>query len=378
MRDPRDDLLVRVSAQRHPIENLLVQFSILSLVIMVILGVVISVILTTRLNRDFELLKEQAAATPAGANAGITPPELDTDLNYLRWTTYVAVGGGFAILYGGLVSIVWRGWRTIDSQQRDLLDAYSEVRGAYQEVRDAQDKLVRAERLAAIGELAAEVAHDLRNPLGAIKNATFYLDGKLKDSELARTNPRIPQFLQIMDEEVDSSNQIITDLMDFARVNSPNRFPTRLDSVVSDALSRNPMKESVEVVTEFEPAMEQVLADGEQLNRAFSNLFRNADDAMPDGGTITVTGRAVDGFAEVRVGDTGDGISPQDLGRVMDPLFTTKAKGIGLGLAIVNMIVDRHQGTLNVESEQGIGTTFTMKLPLDGGEQEQKDGDDGE
>ena len=169
MRRPSDDLVVRLVASRHPIENLLVQFSILSFVIMVILGVVISVILTTNLNRNFELLKQQVELSEASGVKpleGLTPPELDRDLNLLRWTTYVAVGGGFIILYGGLVSIVLRGWRTIKAQQLALLDTNADLRAAYHDLKDTQERLMRAERLAAIGELAAGVAHDLRNPLG--------------------------------------------------------------------------------------------------------------------------------------------------------------------------------------------------------------------
>ena len=153
MRRSREDLLVKVSASSHPIENLLVQFSILSLVIMAILAIVISVILTTRLTRDFDLLKQQAAQVP---NPVISELDLDRDLNYLRWTTYVAVGGGFVILYTGLVWLVWRGWRTIRSQQMDLLDTNSDLRTAYREIQEAQERIVRMERLAAIGELTAK------------------------------------------------------------------------------------------------------------------------------------------------------------------------------------------------------------------------------
>lgn len=364
-----EDLLVRVSSSRHPIENLLVQFTVLSLVIMAILGVVLSVILTTRLNRDFELLKENTIAaaelSPTGAVPGVTVPDLEADLRNLTWTTYVAIGGGFAILYAGLVWIFWRGWKTIDKQQDDLLKSNTELRAAYHDLQEAQDGVVRTERLAAIGQLSAGVAHDLRNPLGAIKNAVYYVKGKLRDSETQKENPRIGEFLEIMEEEVDASDQILTDLMDFARVNRPQRAPTQLESVVDNAIQRFQTKDTVKVVKEFDAGLPEVPADREQLRRAFGNLIKNADEAMPDGGLLKLTGRAVDSVIELGFQDTGEGIESGELRRVMDPLFTTKSKGIGLGLAIVNMVVERHDGKISVDSEPGKGTTFTIRLPID-------------
>lgn len=269
------------------------QFSVVSLVTMVILGVALTVILTTRLDREFDLLKAQHAAIGEevqGSAAGLSPAELDTELNLLHWTVFVSVGGGFIILWVGLVWIVWGGWRTINNQQAVMLETNADLRAAYQEIRDAQEKLVRTERLAAIGELSAGMAHDLRNPLGAIKNAAYYIKKKAKDSDLAQ-NPRIGEFLEIMEEEIETSNEILVDLMDFARVNPPNRFPILAQTVVDSALARTPMKESVKVEKNFWPSLPQLLADGEQIRRVFSNLIKNADEAMPEGGTLTISGK---------------------------------------------------------------------------------------
>ena len=121
MKSPKEDLLVQTSVRRHPIENPLVQFSVLSFAIMVILAIVLSVISTTRLNRDFEILKEQAAATAAGAPApeALSIDYLDNELNLLRWIVYVSVGGGFAILYAGLIWVVWWGWRALGLAWQD-------------------------------------------------------------------------------------------------------------------------------------------------------------------------------------------------------------------------------------------------------------------
>lgn len=290
-------------------------------------------------------------------------------IDELRRWLFLSVGAGFALLYGGLISIVWGGWRTIVRQRSQVrsfnVELEKQVQERTVELREAQGRLVRAERLAAIGELSAGVAHELRNPLGAIKNAVYYIKGKLPGSDLVRDHPRVGEFLEIMGEEVESSNQIITDLMDFARVNPPNLSPTTLETVVENALSRIEINKNVNVIKAFEPAFRrQVLVDSEQLRRAFANLIKNADEAMPEGGTLTISARAADGFVELQFRDTGHGISDADLPKIFDPLFTTKPKGIGLGLAIVKQIIERHAGSISVTSKPGEGATFTIRLPV--------------
>ena len=355
--------------------NLLIQFSVASFVIMAVLAVALAAILTTRLNRNVDLLKEHGAAMMSGTmimpSDQYSIPSLSEDVRDLRWITVATVGGGFVFLYGGLVLIVWGGWRTITRQRAslestnvELSGSIDEVRAANQELHEAQERLVRSERLAAIGELSAGVAHELRNPLGAIKNALYYINGRLQGSDLVQDTPRIGEFLEIMDEEVDSSDKIITDLMDFSRVNPPSVSPTKLEAVLDDALSRMELKESVNVTVDFEPEIPEASVDGEQIRRVFTNLIMNAADAMPEGGNLTVTGRAVDGSVRVEIRDTGHGISEDDLQKVFDPLFTTKARGIGMGLPIVGTIIERHTGTIEVSSKEGEGTTFTIRLPL--------------
>ena len=232
------------------------------------------------------------------------------------------------------------------------------------ELIEAQERLIRVERLAAIGELSAGVAHELRNPLGAIKNATYYIKGKLQGSDLVKDEPKVGEFLSIMNEEIETSNQIITDLMDFSRVNPPNLAPSKLETVFDEALARLEVKGNVEVVKEFDSSLPEVAVDAEQLRRAFGNLIKNADEAMPEGGTLTVTSKAANGFVELQFRDTGKGISEADLSRVFDPLFTSKPRGIGMGLAIVNTIIERHKGNIELTSKQGEGTTFTIRIPM--------------
>jgi signal transduction histidine kinase len=152
--------------------------------------------------------------------------------------------------------------------------------------------------------------------------------------------------------------------MDFARVNPPNLSPTRLETVLEEALSRTEVKGNVKVDKDLEPDLPEVLVDPEKLRRAFGNLIKNADEAMPEGGTLTIDARTADRSVEVQFRDTGHGISDADLSKVFDPLFTTKPRGIGLGTAIVKKIIESHKGSINVSSKSGEGTNFTVRLPL--------------
>ena len=279
----------------------------------------------------------------------------------------------------------------LEEANRTLEDRVSqrteELESANQQLMDAQDHLIRSEKLAAIGQLSGSVAHDLRNPLGAIKNALYYLDRKLKGTDLVLSNPRIGQFLQIMEDEIEHSNQIITDLMSFARVRAPSREPINLHEVADTALSRVEPAENVSIVKRYGIELPCVMADGAQLERVFMNLAKNAQDAMAGGaqlervfmnlaknaqdamaggGELTVSSRSTNDYVKVAFCDQGVGIAREDMGKIFDPLFTTKTKGTGLGLAICHEIVSKHGGVIDVNSESGMGATFAVRLPVNG------------
>ena len=249
----------------------------------------------------------------------------------------------------------------VEQANRTLEDR---VQQRTQELEEAQEQLARSEKLAAIGQLAGGVAHDLRNPLGAIDNAIYYLKKRLNASDTVESNPRIGQFLQIAEEEVEHSNAIISDLMSFARVGAPSLTPTRLGEVVGNALSTMETRENVHVIMQFDPDLPEVMADGEQLYRVFINLAVNAQDAMPEGGELTITAGGVDGHAGVAFEDTGAGITEEDMKKIFEPLFTTKTKSTGMGLSVCQQIVAKHGGTIEVSSAPGRGSTFTVRLPM--------------
>jgi signal transduction histidine kinase len=224
------------------------------------------------------------------------------------------------------------------------------------ELEAAQEELVRKERLAILGQLAGGVAHELRNPLGVVKNSVYYLKMVLPEDERARKH------LHILDREVGTAGRIVADLLDFARVRPPVRTETDLNGLVGMVLERTPLGDHVEVLTNLAAGLPSVSVDPEQVKQVLGNLITNAGQAMPEGGTLTIETARADGGAQVVVSDTGVGIPPENLEKIFQPLFTTKAKGIGLGLAVAKGLAEGNGGTISVESALGKGSRFIVRF----------------
>ncbi len=167
-----------------------------------------------------------------------------------------------------------------------------------------------------------------------------------------------------MDDEINSSNKIISDLLGFSRVGKPAASPARIEKVIGDALSRTPIPENIELVKKLDADLPEVELDPDQIQQVLINMTTNAVQAMPEGGKLTIGARKKGEFLEVEITDTGIGIPQEVRDKIFEPLFTSKAKGIGLGLAVCKSIIDRHEGQIEVTSEVGKGTTFNIKLPL--------------
>jgi len=231
---------------------------------------------------------------------------------------------------------------------------------AFRALSDAQDELVRREKLATLGQLAGSVGHELRNPLGVIKNSVYYLRMILPEEARARKH------LDILEREVRTANRIVTDLLEFARVKSPSLEPVDLSVLVKKLLERTPIPGQVRLVRDLPDGLPPVSVDRLHVEQIVNNLVTNAVQAMPDGGTVTIgTGRDPTGIS-VTVSDTGFGISPENLTRVFQPLFTTKAKGIGLGLALAKDLAEANQGVISVQSAPGAGSRFVVRFALPG------------
>ncbi len=236
------------------------------------------------------------------------------------------------------------------------------------ELREAQEQLIRSERLAVLGQLAGGVGHELRNPLAAIKNAAYFLNMVLEV-----TDPDVKETLGILEKEVDASEKIISSLLDFSRTSLPSRRKVIINDIVREVLSGATVPENVEVTRQLDEMLSPILADPDQLRLVFGNIIFNAIQAMPEGGQLVVTSESPDKeWVAVSFADTGEGIPEENLPKLFEPLFTTKAKGIGLGLAITKTMVEAHGGAIEVRSEVGRGSTFTVKLPVRGEEGKQR------
>jgi signal transduction histidine kinase len=218
-------------------------------------------------------------------------------------------------------------------------------------------RLQRSERLAAIGQVAGGVAHELRNPLNVVKTSIYYL--------LHSRNPtpekRAEHFARI-ERHVVLADGVITALSNFAKMPVPSMAPFAVGQCVQEALETNLVPQTIQVTLDCPPSLPPVLADADQVRIVFANLIRNAREAMPQGGRLTITGRPQGDGVEVAVTDTGVGIPREQLGRIMEPLYSTKARGLGLGLALARAILEKNGGHLRVVSEPGRGSTFTVFL----------------
>jgi PAS domain S-box-containing protein len=236
---------------------------------------------------------------------------------------------------------------------------YEDLRASYAELNAAQRQLIHSERLAALGELSAIVAHEVRNPLGVIFNSL----GSLR--RLVHPTGDAKMLLEIVQEEADRLNRIVGDLLDFARPALPQLRPERLERVLEDAVAAAIAPASnVVVEQDVAPDLPTVPVDARMVRQAVLNVALNAVQAMPRGGRIAVRTRAVGDAVEVAIEDSGSGIPEDVRSRIFEPFFTTKATGTGLGLAVVKRIVEGHGGDVQVESRPGAGTRVTLRFPL--------------
>ncbi len=215
----------------------------------------------------------------------------------------------------------------------------------------------RAERLAALGQLTAGLAHELRNPMGTIKTSAELLSRSVpKDNAIAK------EVAGYISSEVDRTNSIITRFLDFARPQHLRLEPADISAILDKTIASVP---NVQVYKNYSPEIPPVRVDAELLERVFSNLILNAAQASPPGGVVTVKTQLIgDDKVEVAVIDRGSGIEAKNLESIFNPFFTTKAEGVGLGLAICSKIVDEHGGHIAVESTPGEGSVFRVTLPV--------------
>ncbi len=227
-------------------------------------------------------------------------------------------------------------------------------------LKDLQDKVVRSEKLAVVGKLASSVAHELRNPLGVMKNATYYLNML----DLGADNPEFKENMDIINQEIGHSDRIITDLLEFSRAKEPVFRPENINLIIKETLDRVRRSPNIEFVLELKDDLPPVEVDALQMHQVFYNITKNALEAMDKGGKLRIKTGLDGAFVEVLFSDTGPGISKENMAKIFEPLFSTKTKGTGLGLCVCSSIVESHNGKIEVDSKVGQGTTFKVKLPI--------------
>ena len=250
-------------------------------------------------------------------------------------------------------------------EMRSLARQRAELERALAELERTHQIVSRNEKLAAVGQLAASVGHELRNPLTAIRNAHAYISKRVANTDAA-TDPRTVQFLGLQEREINACNRIISDLLDFARERPLDLRPCPLRPLVEEAMSVVTVRDGVRLINRVPEDLPIPALDKDQFRQVLVNLVQNAVEAMPAGrgGNVTVDAEsAATGRWILRVTDDGAGIPADVQAKIFEPLFTTKSKGTGLGLAVVATMLKRHGCPISVQSSVGRGTEFTIQIP---------------
>jgi two-component system, NtrC family, sensor histidine kinase HydH len=318
------------------------------------------------------LLPVVSAATALGVGGAlaftlVTAGVYLTFVAWVDWSTWFSESGRVGELVGRIVWLAMMG-NLANTLMEDLrIQSQSHRRTAEQlaeanlHLREAEEAVRRSDRLAALGQLSAGLAHELRNPLGTIKASAEMLN-----HSLAAENDVAREVAGFIVSEADRTNSLITRFLQFAR---PLQLRLEKEDLAQTLDRSAAMVEreapGVAIYKNYSPEIPPFPYDAELLERVFYNLTLNAVQASPPGGAVTIKTRASGGVAEVAVIDRGVGIEPKQMDSIFNPFFTTKPQGVGLGLAIVAKIVDEHGGKIAVESEQGKGSVFRVYLPME-------------
>ena len=247
----------------------------------------------------------------------------------------------------------------LNRSHKAMLYMVEDLNKTSKELKAAQEELISKERLAVLGQFSGSISHELRNPLGVIDSSIYYLKAKLKNKD-----KKVYQHLERIKSSVHRATTIIQSLLNLTRMKKPQKSRDDLVPVVLDAIVSSKIPDRVKVIKNFPIGEIPVNVEREQIRMALKNMIRNAVEAMEENGTLTIKiQKNKEGKAEVACSDTGCGIVPENLEKIFRPLFTTKAKGIGFGLSITQMIIENHDGSVKVESKPGKGAKFIINLP---------------
>jgi signal transduction histidine kinase len=264
--------------------------------------------------------------------------------------------------YSGSIAIITD--ITEREQMQQKLQEYSQqlemlVGKRTRKLREAQEQLLKSQRLSAIGELAGMVGHDLRNPLMGMAGAVYYLKTK-SESKLDNTESKM---LKIIEENITYANKIVSDLQEYSKEMHLELEETNVKALLKESLASVNIPDNIEVIDKT-PKSHKIEVDVAKIRRVFSNIIKNAIEAMPKGGKLAIKSSKTQTCMEITFTDTGKGIPADIVAKIGKPLVTTKAKGMGFGLAICNRIMEAHKGKLSIKSEAEKGTTVKLTFPL--------------
>ncbi|HVY10048.1 MAG TPA: ATP-binding protein [Mycobacteriales bacterium] len=302
------------------------------------------------------------ASAPFGADTWLVAIRATSPLN----GSFASKSYLLVLLGGALITVVLGFLVEILLRRRDYaMELVAERTEALQqslgELERAQEQLVQSTRLAAIGQLASAIGHELRNPLGVITNAHYLLRTEL---ERQGSGPDAFRHLTTAEREVGASTLIVSDLLDYARGREPVTSAVDVVDLISEVQTVLPAPPEITVERHDAGGDSLAQADRDQLRQVLLNLLSNAYEAMPGGGTVTISTEAAADLLRIRVSDTGVGMDEETQQQLFEPFFTRKTKGIGLGMSVTKRIVETHHGVISVESALGAGTTFTVDLPI--------------
>lgn len=246
----------------------------------------------------------------------------------------------------------------IDITQRKKMEM--RIKNAYENLKSTQDHLIRVEKLAALGKLAGIMAHDIRNPLAVIRNSTYLLKKRLEGS----MDSYVKKYLKLLDEEISVADNIIEEVLGFTRVKSMKILSFDLNALLLDVLGKVSIPEFISIDKKIDKKEIRIKGDKEQLQRLFINLIRNGVEAMNTKGQLTIETAVEAKSAVAKISDTGVGIRKKDMDKLLEPMYSSKIQGTGLGLPACKNIIEAHKGHISIESELGRGSTFSVFLPL--------------
>lgn len=332
---------IPMAAINAPIAEFLRRILIIA-AIALFLGLAAAWFTSRRITRPLIQLSEAASAISAGDFSRPVRIDRSDELGQL--------GNAFSAMAGEVRLTREHLEQRIDERTRDL-------NTTLEQLHDAQEALVRRERLAMLGQLSSGVGHELRNPLGVMTNAVYFLKAVLTTAPA-----KVHEYLEILQQQITLSEKIVGDLLDFARQKPPQRKPTPLREATEFQVNKLGRADGVRVDIHVPEDLPPVLVDPIQLGQVILNLLTNASQAMEGNGQVIV--RATQNGTRVfyEVADTGPGIAPANLEKIFEPLFTTKARGIGLGLSVSRMLARANGGDLTAVSAPGEGARFTLTL----------------